>query len=306
MKSTRDAYGETLVEIGKENKDVVVLDADLSESTRTKVFANAFPDRFFNFGVAEQNMLGAAAGFALSGKIPFASTFAVFAAGKAWDQLRVSVSYSNAPVNVVASHAGVSVGEDGYTHHAIEDVALMRSLPNMAVMVPADAVETKKMLWSVIGLKKPAYIRTGRQKVPVIYNDSYEFKIGKASVLRDGSDIAIVAAGSMVAEAVRAADMLKPTLSASVLNISTIKPLDKAAVIKAARSTGCIITAEDHSIVGGLGSAVAEAVCEAYPVPVVRIGVPDVFSESGPGNALLEKFGLTSLGIMQKVMEARK
>ncbi|MBI5347291.1 MAG: transketolase family protein [Candidatus Aenigmarchaeota archaeon] len=306
MKSTRDAYGETLVKIGKENRNVVVLDADLSESTRTKLFAREFPDRFFNFGVAEQNMIGTAAGFALSGKIPFASTFAIFASGRAWDQLRVSVSYSNAPVNVVASHGGVSVGEDGYTHHAIEDIALMRVLPNMTVMVPADAVETEKMLWSALEWKKPVYIRTGRQKVPIIC-DSCDFEIGKANVLRDGGDVAIIATGNMVAEAMKAADMLKEKgISALILNIHTIKPIDSDAIIKAARNTGCIITVEDHSIVGGLGSAVAEATAENYPVHVTRIGVPDVFSESGPGDSLLEKFGMTAGSIAQKCMEVRR
>ena len=301
MMATRDAYGEALKELGGINKDIVVLDADLSGSTKTSVFKEAYPDRFFNAGISEQSLMGTAAGLAAAGKTPFASTFAVFASGRAFEIIRNSICYPKLNVKIAATHAGLTVGEDGATHQSIEDLSLMRSLPNMVVLNPADGIETKKCIQKAAEYKGPVYIRLGRSKVPVIFEEDYDFQIGKGVMLKDGKDVTIIATGIMVAKALEARELLeKEGISARVINISTIKPIDKDIIIKAAKETKGIVTAEEHSIIGGLGSAVAEVVVENCPVKVERIGVNDTFGESGTGEALLEKYGLTAENIYEK------
>jgi len=304
--ATRDAYGRALVDLGKENQDIVVLDADLSCSTKTSSFRKVFPDRFINCGVAEQDMIGTAAGLAASGKIAFASTFAVFGSGRAWDQVRISVAYPRLNVKIVVSHGGITVGEDGATHQALEDIAIIRALPNMTVIVPADATETYKAIKAVAAFHGPAYVRLGRSAVPVISEDiPGEFIIGKSILYRKGADVTIIACGLMVAAALEAADTLsKEGISARVINMHTIKPIDKTAIINAAKETGAIVTAEEHSLVGGLGSAVSEIVCEESPVPVIKVAVEDTFAESGKPADLLEKYGLTPNDIVQAVKRA--
>jgi len=307
--ATRDAYGKALVELGKIYKDIVVLDADLSSSTRTQYFAREFPDRFFNFGIAEANMMGAAAGLASCGKIVFASTFAIFASQRAYNQFRQSIAYPNLNVKVVASHGGISVGEDGVSHHCTEDIASMRVIPNVTVIVPADAIETREAVKALVKHYGPAYLRLGRPKIPIIYEDDYSFegrklnfKIGEGITLKDGSDVTIVATGLMVYEALQAFEELKKDgISAKVINIHTIKPIDVNLLIKAAKETGAIVTAEEHSIIGGLGSAVAEVIVQNYPVPMQFVGVKDIFAESGPWKELLKKYGLTSSHIVEAV-----
>ncbi|HAP93065.1 MAG TPA: transketolase [Desulfotomaculum sp.] len=300
--ATREAYGEALVELGKENPDVVVLDADLAKSTKTIDFGKQYPHRFFDMGVAEQNMLGTAAGLAAAGKIPFCSTFAVFATGRAFDQLRNSIAYPRLNVKICASHAGITVGEDGASHQSVEDIALVRSVPNLTVFIPADAVETKKAVMAAAEIKGPVYIRLGRMAVPVLHEDDFVFEPGKALLMREGADATIIATGIMVAEALSAARQLaEEGLDVRVLNIHTIKPLDVGAVISAAKDTKAIVTAEEHSIIGGLGSAVAETVCEHYPVPVYRVGIPDTFGESGTPAELIERYGLTARHLVEAV-----
>lgn len=300
--ATRDAYGNALAKIGAENKDIVVLDADLSKSTKTVNFAKEFPERFFNIGIAEQNLIGTAAGLAAGGKIPFASTFAVFATGRAFEQIRNTVCYPKLNVKIAASHAGLTVGEDGGSHQAIEDIAIMRSLPNMTVLVPADGIETEAVVRAAVDYKGPVYIRLGRPNVPVIMPENYEFQIGKAVRLRDGKDITIIATGIMVSMALEAAEVLaEEGLEVRVVNMASIKPIDTEEVIRAAKETGAIITAEEHNIIGGLGSAVAEVIVENHPVPMARVGVKDVFGESGTPNDLLEKYELTSKALVQEV-----
>lgn len=295
MMATRDAYGEVLAELGTENEQIVVLDADLSGSTKTVVFAKKFPERFFNMGIAEANMVGTAAGLAAVGKIPFVSTFAIFASGRAWEQVRQSVAYPRANVKVVATHGGVTVGEDGGSHQSVEDIAIMRAIPNMTVIVPADGVETKAAIRAVAGYNGPVYVRLGRNKVPTLFQDDYQFAIGKGCELVPGTDFTFVTTGLMTSAAVQAAESLKSEgISARVVHIGTIKPLDQDLLIKAAQETGRIITAEEHSIVGGLGSAVAELLSEKCPVPVHRIGVQDRFGTSGKAEELLKYFGLTA------------
>lgn len=302
--ATRHAYGETLLELGAKNKDVVVLDADLAKSTKTYDFGKRYPERFFDMGVAEQNMVGTAAGLALGGKIPFASSFAVFATGRAYDQIRNSVAYPGLNVKIAASHAGITVGEDGASHQMLEDISLMRTLPNMTVIVPADAVETRQAILFSAEYQGPVYIRLGRSGVPVIYDEEYRFQMGKASLLRDGKDVTIIATGIMVSRALEAAEKLRlENVEARVLNMSTIKPLDTEAIVAAARETGAVITAEEHSIIGGLGSAVAEVLAELHPVLLRRVGVADRFGESGAGEVLLQKFGLTAEHIFEKAKE---
>ena len=298
MLGTRDVYGETLVELGRINNDIVVLDADLSSSTMTKLFAGEFPDRFFNMGVSEQDMMGTAAGLALAGKIPFASTFAIFAAGRAWEQVRQSIAYPELNVKIVATHGGVTVGEDGVSHQMTEDLATMRVIPNMTVLVPADGIEMKEMIKAAVDTPGPFYIRASRMKFPVIFPDGASFKIGRGAVVREGSDITIIALGFMVSESLKAADLLKTKgISARVVNMSTLKPIDKNLIISCARETGAIVTAEEHSIIGGLGSAVCEVVSENCPVPVKIIGVRDRFCLSGTGNELLDYCGLRAAEI---------
>lgn len=300
--ATRDAYGKALAKIGAENKDIVVLDADLSKSTKTVNFAKEFPERFFNIGIAEQNLIGTAAGLAAAGKIPFASTFAVFATGRAFEQIRNTVCYPKLNVKIAASHAGLTVGEDGGSHQAIEDIAIMRSLPNMTVLVPADGIETEAVVKAAVDYKGPVYIRLGRPNVPVIMPENYEFKIGKAVRLKEGKDITIIATGIMVSMALEAAEVLAGEgIDVRVVNMASIKPIDTEEVIKAAKETGAIVTAEEHNIIGGLGSAVAEVIVENHPVPMARVGVKDVFGESGTPNDLLEKYELTSKALVQEV-----
>lgn len=306
---TRDVYGDVLVRLGQHNPNIVVLDADLSCSTRTEKFARAFPDRFFNIGIAEQDMIATAAGLAAFGKIPFVSTFAVFATGRAWDQIRQSLCYSMQNVKIVATHAGVTVGEDSATHQANEDIALMRSLPNMNIIVPADGIETEKVLEYLVNDKNPVYVRLSRCKFPVVFGSDYTFQKGKAALLEDGSDATVIAIGVMVNRALKAREMLKSEgISVRVLNMSTLKPIDQQAILAAAQETGCIVTAEEHSVVGGLGSAVAEIISEQYPVPLKRIGLNDCFGISGDAEKLLTHYGLTAESVVQAVKEmvARK
>lgn len=293
--ATRDAYGKALIELGKMREDVVVLDADLSKSTKTAGFAQAYPRRFFNLGIAEADLVGTAAGLAAAGKVPFASTFAVFAAGRAYDQIRASVAYPKLNVKIAATHAGLTVGEDGATHQMNEDIALMRAMPNMTVVVPADGPEAEAATFAVSEHVGPVYLRLGRPGVPVVNTPGYKFELGKGVVLRDGDKVAIFACGYMVHPALEAADLLAGRgVSAAVINIHTVKPLDKELVVKYARRCGRVVTAEEHSINGGLGGAVAEVLGEEHPVPLKRIGVGDVFGESGKPAELMEKYGLTA------------
>lgn len=302
--ATRDAYGSILVELGKKNPDIVVLDADLSCSTKTVKFAKTFPERFFNIGISEQDMIGVAAGLALTGKIPFASTFAIFATGRAWEQLRQTVCYSNANVKVVATHGGITVGEDGATHQALEDVALMRVIPGMTVIVPADAYETAQSIMVAAQVYGPVYIRLGRAKVPPVMPENYRFQIGKAYIFRVGKDVNIIANGLMVAEALKASEVLnKEGIDTGVANFSSVKPIDEEALLKIAKSSKLIVTAEEHSIIGGLGSAVAEFISENHPVAIKRIGIRDTFGCSGSWKELLQFYGLTAEHIIQTVRD---
>ena len=305
--ATRDAYGDALVSLGKKRNDVVVLDADLSGSTKTSKFAKVFPDRFFNIGIAEQDMMGTAAGLAIGGKLPFVSTFAVFATGRAWEQVRQSICYPNLNVKIVASHSGVTVGEDGGSHQSVEDIAVMRVIPHMTVIVPADGPETLQAIEAVAEYKGPCYVRVGRNKVPTLFGADYKFKIGKAHVFNEGKDAAIIATGIMVAEALTTRDLLKAEgIDVGVIDMSTIKPLDTDAVIGAAKRCGAIVTAEEHSIIGGLGGAVAEALAESVPVPMARIGVKDTFGTSGDQEALLKHYGLSAGDLATAVKEVIK
>ncbi len=301
--ATREAYGKTLLAIGRENENVVVLDADLSKSTKTYDFSRHYPERFFNMGIAEANMMATAAGFAAAGKIPFCSTFAVFATGRAYDQVRNSIAYPRLNVKIAATHAGVTVGEDGGSHQSVEDLAIMRALPGFTIFVPADAVETEACIRAACEIDGPVYIRLGRSGVPVIHDkDNFKFTPGEAVQLRDGDAATIIATGIMVGEALKAADMMaREGINVRVLDVHTVKPLDIAAVVDAARHTGAIVTAEEHSIIGGLGSAVAETLSEHCPVPLKRVGVRDTFGESGKPAELLEHFGLTAAHIMEAV-----
>jgi transketolase len=296
--ATRDAYGNALVELGRENPNIVVLDADLTKSTKTNVFQKAFPDRHFNFGIAEANMITNAAGLATCGKIPFASTFAVFASGRVWDQVRASVCYPELNVKIVATHGGITVGEDGATHQANEDIAIMRALPNLTVIVPADGIETKKAVHAIAEYNGPVYMRLGRSGVPVIFGEDYDFQIGRAVVMRPGTDVSIFACGLMTAQALDAAEALAAEgISAEVVNVATIKPLDVGTIIESVKRTGCAVSAEEHSVIGGLGGAIAECLIDGYPVHMERVGVPDTFTESGTPKALLEKYGMTTADI---------
>ena len=300
--ATREAYGQTLLALGQENPNVVVLDADLSKSTKTYDFSQRYPERFFNMGVAEANMVATAAGLATAGKIPFCSTFAVFATGRAYDQVRNSVAYPHLNVKIAATHAGVTVGEDGGSHQSIEDIAIMRALPGFTIFVPADARETEAAIRAAAAIVGPVYIRLGRSGVPVIHDQNFKFTPGKAIQLQTGDDVTIIATGIMVAAALEAAGVLsKAGIKARVLDMHTIKPLDVVAIVAAARETGAVVTAEEHSIIGGLGSAVAEVLGEHQPVPLQRVGVPDLFGESGKPAELLEHFGLTANAITSAV-----
>jgi transketolase len=306
MLYARDVYGKTLIELGKENPNIVVLDADLSGSTRTQLFAKEFPQRFFNFGVAEQNMMASAAGLASCGKIVFASTFAMFATGRAWDQIRNTVCYNNFDVKIVASHAGLSVGPDGSSHQAIEDIALMRAISNMMIVVPCDGPETRDAVIAVSKHKGPAYVRLGRAKVATLEGKG-KFQLGKAYSLRDGKDITIIACGTMVEKALQAAiELEKEKIQSRVINIHTIKPLDQEAIIKAARETKGIVVCEEHSVVGGLASAVDEVIAENCPTKVLRVAIRNRFGQSGDPEELFQEYNLTSQDIAKTAKELLK
>lgn len=304
-KATRQAYGEALVELGKINKDIVVLDADLTKSTKTSMFQKEFPERHFNVGIAEADLMGTAAGFATCGKIPFASTFAMFAAGRAFEQIRNTIAYPKLNVKIAPTHAGISVGEDGGSHESIEDIALMRSIPGMIVLSPADAVETKKMVFAAAEYEGPVYIRMGRLDVETIFDEeTYDFQIGIANTVKEGNDVTIAATGLMTYEAIKAADILaQEGVSVRVINVGTIKPLDGETILKAAKETKFIITAEEHSVIGGLGSAVSEFLSEVYPAKVKKLGIYDKFGQSGKANELLEKYELTAAKLVSMVKE---
>ncbi|MHD0319442.1 transketolase family protein [Fusobacterium sp. THCT1E2] len=304
-KATRQAYGEALVELGKINKDIVVLDADLTKSTKTSMFQKEFPERHFNVGIAEADLMGTAAGFATCGKIPFASTFAMFAAGRAFEQIRNTIAYPKLNVKIAPTHAGISVGEDGGSHESIEDIALMRSIPGMIVLSPADAVETKKMVFAAAEYEGPVYIRMGRLDVETIFDEeTYDFQIGIANTVKEGNDVTIAATGLMTYEAIKAADILaQEGVSVRVINVGTIKPLDGETILKAAKETKFIITAEEHSVIGGLGSAVSEFLSEVYPTKVKKLGIYDKFGQSGKANELLEKYELTAAKLVSMVKE---
>ncbi len=301
--ATREAYGEALAELGESYPSLVVLDADLASATKTGVFQKKYPERHIDCGIAEANMMGIAAGLSLTGKIPVASTFAMFAAGRAYEQVRNSIGYPHLNVKIGATHAGITVGEDGASHQCNEDIALMRTIPGMVVLNPSDAVETKACVKAALDWEGPVYMRFGRAGVPVINDGAdYRFEIGKGIVLREGSDVTIVATGIMVSAALEAAARLEAEgVSAEVINIHTIKPLDAELIAASAKKTGKVVTAEEHSVIGGLGGAVCEALAERMPVPVCRIGVEDVFGESGPASELLVKYGLDADGVYRKV-----
>lgn len=303
--ATRESYGKTLVELGAEYPNLVVMDADLSESTKTALFGEAYPDRFFDCGIAEANMMGIAAGLASLGKVVFVSSFAMFAAGRAFEQVRNSIGYPHLNVKVAASHAGITVGEDGASHQCIEDIALMRVIPDMVVMCPADDVEAKAAVRAAIEHDGPVYIRLGRATCNVI-NDhpDYHFEIGKGTVVKEGTDVTIVATGICVDSAIDAAAMLaEDGINAEVINICTIKPLDEELIVASAKKTGKVVTVEEHSVIGGLGSAVCDALCAKYPVPVKKVGIQDVFGESGPATELVKKYGLDAEGVYKSVKE---
>jgi transketolase len=300
--SNREAYGKTLVQLGKENPDIVVLDADLSRSTMTQLFAREFPDRFFDCGIAEQNMVSIAAGLAASGKIAFASTFAVFMPGRCFDQIRMSIAQPGLNVKLVASHGGISVGEDGFSHHAIEDLNLMGALPGFTIIVPADAIETAQAVRAAATTYGPFYIRLCRPRTPLVYSEDYRFSLGKAVAMREGKDATVIAIGLMVSAALEAATNLRQEgIDCRVLNMSTLKPVDEAAIVSAATETGAIVTAEEHLEHGGLGSAVAQVTARHRPVPVEFIAIKDTYAKSGKPAELLQRYGLTSKDIEQAV-----
>lgn len=305
--ATRAAYGEFLVQEGANNEKLIVMDADLSGSTKTKEFARVFPERFVQSGIAEQDLMAEAAGIALSGHVVCASTFAMFATGRAYEIIRNSIGYTGANVKICATHAGITVGEDGASHQTFEDIALMREIPGMVVINPSDAVSAKKLLKQAVDMEGPAYVRLGRSAVPVLYDEDHEFKLGKAETLREGDDVTIIATGIMTAAALEAAETLAGEgIQARVLDMHTIKPLDEDAVISAARETGKIVTAEEHSVIGGLGSAVAEVVVKNCPVPVEMVGQKDVFGESGKPDELLKKYGMTAGDIAEAARKLTK
>ena len=301
--ATRESYGKALAELGAKIENLVVLDADLAGATKTGIFKKAFPDRHIDCGIAEGNMMSVAAGLAASGMIPFASTFAMFAAGRAFEQIRNSIGYTGMNVKIGATHGGISVGEDGASHQCLEDIALMRTIPGMVVMCPADDTEARKAVQAAVEHEGPVYIRFGRAPVPVFYGEDYDFRIGKGSVLREGKDITIIANGLCTSAAVEAAEMLaRDGIDAEVINICTVKPLDEELVIKSAAKTGKVVTAEEHNIIGGLGSAVAECLSENCPTQMLRIGIRDRFGESGTAAELLHKYQLDAEGLYQQIV----
>jgi transketolase len=309
MKSTRDAYGEALLELGEKNTDIVVLDADLSSSTRTSLFASRFPERFFDLGVAEQNLYGVAAGLAVSGKIPFASTFAVFSTERAFNQIKQNIAYPALNVRIAPSHSGFSASGDGGSHQSLIDVSLMRSLPNMTVIVPADATQTRKAVQAAMGIHGPVYLRLGKSDVPVLFDEQWEFQLGRVATLREGADVTVFVTGILLGEAYAAAEILaREDLGVQLVNVHTIKPIDRKGIVQAVIKTGCAVTVEEHSVIGGLGSAVAEVLACEQPVPLEMVGVKDCFGESGTQKELFAKHGLTPEGIaraVHKVLDRR-
>ncbi len=301
-KSVRSAYGKALVELGKENKDIVVLDADLSCSTQTQLFAKEFPDRFFNVGIAEQDLITTASGLACTGKIPFVSTFAVFASGRAWEQVRNTVCYSNLNVKIAATHGGITVGEDGASHQALEDISLMRSIPNMMVIIPADEKETQQAIKYVANHKGPAYVRISRGNLPDIVGEDYNFNPYKAVIMKEGTDITLITNGETLVETIDCAKILEEKgIKAEVINMPVVKPIDAETIIKSAKKTNRVITIENHSIIGGLGSAVCEVLSENYPVKVTRIGTNDEFGQSGTAKELMAHYGLNCEKLTEKI-----
>lgn len=303
--ATRQSYGEALVSLGKENDQIVVLDADLSGATKTNLFAKEFPKRFFNVGIAEQNLMATAAGLSTFGKIPYASTFAVFAAGRAYEQIRTSICYPNLNVKICATHAGITVGEDGATHQMLEDLSLMRTLPNMTVLSTSDDTQTRWAVKEIAKIQGPVYLRLCRLATPVIYDEGEKFEIGKAVQIGEGTDGTVIATGVTVAEAIQAKEELaKEGIQIRVLDMHTIKPIDREAIVKAAKETKKIVTVEDHNIIGGLGSAVCEVLAEEYPTKVTRMGIHDCFGKSGPAEALMKEFGIDQTAIKQQFEKA--
>ncbi len=301
-KATRQSYGEALAELGKENENVVVFDADLSTATKTMLFAKKFPDRFFEMGIAEQDMLATAAGFSTCGKIPYVSTFAVFAAGRAYDQIRNSICYPKLNVKICATHSGITVGEDGATHQMLEDLSLMRTLPNMTVMCTSDDTQTKWAIKEISKINGPVYLRLSRMETPIIYEENQKFEIGKAVQIGEGTDATVIATGDVVAEAIKAKEELENRgINIRVLDMHTIKPIDKEQIVKCAKETKRIITIEDHNIIGGLGSSVCEVLAEEYPCKVTRMGIQDIFGKSGKAEELMEYFGITAKNILEEI-----
>lgn len=304
-KPTRDGYGEALLILAESDKNVVVLDADVAKSTRADWFSNKYPERFIDMGIAEQDMLGTAAGLSIAGKVPFVSTYGVFLSGRAWDQIRTTICYSNLNVKLGGAHGGISVGPDGATHQALEEVAIMRVLPNMTVIVPCDAIETKKATLAAANMYGPCYLRFGRESVPIVTEENTPFEIGKGYSLRDGKDATIIANGPMIYEALRASEELqKEGIEVGVINLHTVKPIDENIIIKAAYDTGAIVTAEEHQIMGGMGSAVAEVIVKKYPVPIEMVGIHDSFGESGTPDELMQIYELTYLDIIKATRRA--
>lgn len=306
LKATRDAYGEALAEVGAENEKIVVLDADLSGSTKTNVFKKKFPNRFFNMGVAEQNLVGHAAGLSLTGLIPFASSFAMFLAGRAWEVVRNSVAYPNLNVKLVSSHGGITLGEDGASHQCIEDFAIMRVIPGMTVICPSDFNETKQVIKKIAEYKGPVYVRVGRPPIPLINRENYQFEIGKGELLAEGKDVLIIANGILVGESLLALDILKEqNISATLINMATIKPIDEELILKHAKICGAVVTCEEHNVIGGLGSAVSEFLSENHPVPVLKLGMKDQFGKSGTWSALLDYFGMRAKNVAELAIKAK-
>ena len=302
--ATRQSYGEALKELGKENKDIVVLDADLSSATKTNIFAKEFPERFFDMGISEQDMIGTAAGFATCGKIPYASTFAMFAAGRAYDQIRNSVCYPNLNVKICATHAGITVGEDGATHQMLEDISLMRSIPNMTVISTSDDVQTKWAVKEISKINGPCYLRLSRLATPIVYEENQRFEIGKGVLIGSGTDATIFATGVTVVEALKAKEILEGKgINVRVADIHTIKPIDKEMIIKCAKETKKLISVEDHNVIGGLGTAIADVLTENYPTKLIKIGINDTFGKSGKAEELMEYYGLTAENIIKVIKE---
>ncbi|MBU1446441.1 transketolase family protein [Patescibacteria group bacterium] len=305
MMLTRQGWADALLELGDKNPNVVVLDADLAKSTLTSLFKEKFPKRFFDMGIAEQNMINTAGGLSLTGLIPFVATYGVFVSGRAWEQIRTSICYGKLNVKLGGAHGGISVGPDGATHQALEEIAIMRVIPNMTVLVPSDYYETKKAVLAAAAMQGPVYIRFGREKVPVITNADTPFEIGKAITMKEGTDVTIVACGTMVAEALDAAEELaKNGINAEIINLHTIKPIDKEALVKSVKKTRCLVTAEEHQLAGGMGSAVLEALASEFPVPTQMVGIADTFGESGEPRELMVKYGITSKEIIEKAKQA--